>query len=98
MDSGELLERINTLIEGQKIARGDMLYRGHADAELVEAAARILQYQARIEALEIGLKDSVNYMTIAKTDISFGATRAAVLRALETGITCARALLGERGE
>lgn len=50
--AGDLVERLNALAERQCNARGDYLYKGQADPEITEAAARIAALEAEVGRLQ----------------------------------------------
>ena len=47
-----IVQRLEALIERQRDARGDMLYKGSADPELVDARAKITRLTEALRAAE----------------------------------------------
>lgn len=50
--ASDIVERLDALIEQQRIARGDMLYYGKPDQALVDAAAEITRLTSQLRAAE----------------------------------------------
>ena len=55
----DIVQRLEALIERQRDARGDMLYKGSADPELVDARAEITRLTEALRAAEERERDAV---------------------------------------
>jgi hypothetical protein len=60
-DPAEIVERLRALAEKQRALRGDMMFLGEADPEILEAAATIESQQRLIERMRAVVREEYDY-------------------------------------